>query len=213
VKERFEQAQVRAESWSPEEVLQWGFATFGDRIEMATGFGAEGMVLLDIALHVNPKLRVFSTDTGFLFPETYELKKRVEERYGIRIERLQSKLTPEKQAEIHGLELWKRNPDQCCSLRKVEPLREKLSTLHAWITAIRREQTAVRANAPKIGWDEKFGLVKLSPIAGLQLAQKEQAQNVVEVSVGQHSANDRRLAGSIPGMELRSCFDLRAQVG
>jgi phosphoadenosine phosphosulfate reductase len=165
VTERFEQAQARAESWSPEEVLRWGFATFGDKIEMATGFGSEGMVLLDIALRVNPKLRVFTTDTGFLFPETYELKVRVEERYGIRIEQLESKLTPAKQQETYGAELWKRDADQCCALRKVEPLRAKLKTLHAWITAIRREQTAVRAKAGKIEWDEKFDLVKLNPIA------------------------------------------------
>ena len=163
--ERFEQARAQAESWSPQEVLRWGVATFGNRIELATGFGAEGMVLLDIALRAHPKLRVFTTDTGFLFQETYELKARVERRYAIRIERLESKLSPEKQAEIYGAELWKRNPDQCCSLRKVEPLREKLSTLQAWITAIRREQTAARAAAGKIEWDEKFGLIKLNPIA------------------------------------------------
>jgi phosphoadenosine phosphosulfate reductase len=165
VTELFEQARVRAESWSPEEVLQWGFATFGDKIEMATGFGAEGMVLLDIALRVRPRLRVFTTDTGFLFPDTYALKARVEKRYAIRIEQLHSKLTPENQAEIYGTELWKRDADQCCSLRKVEPLREKLATLRAWITAIRREQTAVRATAGKIEWDEKFELIKLNPIA------------------------------------------------
>ena len=163
--DRFEQARVRAESWTPQEVLRWGFATFGDTIEMATGFGAEGMVLLDIALRVNPKLKVFTTDTGFLFPDTYELKGRVQERYGIRIERLQSKLTPEQQAEVYGAELWKRDADQCCALRKVEPLREKLATLRAWITAIRREQTAVRSHAGKIEWDEKFELIKLNPIA------------------------------------------------
>ena len=165
VTERVEGVQDPAESWSPQQVLQWGFATFGDKIEMATGFGAEGMVLLDIALRVRPGLRVFTTDTGFLFPETYELKTRVEERYGIRIEELQSKLTPEKQARIYGPELWKRDADQCCSLRKVEPLRTKLEGLRAWITAIRREQTSVRASASKIEWDEKFGLMKLNPIA------------------------------------------------
>lgn len=163
--ERVDQVQDPAELWSPQQVVQWGFATFGDKIEMATGFGAEGMVLLDIALRVRPGLRVFTTDTGFLFPETHDLKSRVESRYGIRIEELRSKLTPEKQTRIYGAELWKRDADQCCNLRKVEPLRTKLATLRAWITAIRREQTAVRATASKIEWDEKFGLIKLNPIA------------------------------------------------
>jgi phosphoadenosine phosphosulfate reductase len=122
------------------------------------------MVLIDIASKIHPKVRVFTSDTGFLFPETYALMKRVEKRYGIQVERLQPKLTPEAQAEQHGEALWRRNPDQCCALRKVEPLRDKLATLRAWVTAIRRDQTSTRATAKKIEWDKKFAVVKLNPI-------------------------------------------------
>jgi phosphoadenosine phosphosulfate reductase len=163
--ENLERAKVLAETWSPEQVLGWAFQTFGDEVEMASGFGVEGMALIDIAVRVNPGLRVFTIDTGFLFPETYHLIERIERRYGIRVERVRTRLTPEEQAEIYGPALWSANPDQCCGLRKVEPLREKLAGLRAWITAIRRDQTAVRASARKVEWDAKFQIVKINPIA------------------------------------------------
>jgi phosphoadenosine phosphosulfate reductase len=165
VKESLEELQAVAEKWKPEESLRWAFATFGEEVAMATGFGVEGMVLLDIAHRVNPSLRVFTGDTEFLFPETYDLIDRVEKRYGIKIERLYSALTPEEQDRKHGLALWKRDPDQCCTIRKVEPLRNKLAGLRAWITAIRRDQTADRSSANKVEWDNKFQLVKVNPIA------------------------------------------------
>jgi phosphoadenosine phosphosulfate reductase len=74
-------------------------------------------------------------------------------------------LNPEDQVEAYGPELWAIDPDQCCSIRKVEPLKKKLATLTAWITAIRRDQTSARASAGKVEWDRKFQLVKINPIA------------------------------------------------
>jgi phosphoadenosine phosphosulfate reductase len=165
LKESLEQLKAQSESWSAEEVLRWGFANFGDGIEMASGLGVEGMVLIDLASRITPNLRVFTLDTEFLFPETYDLIDRVEKRYGICVERIYAALTPEGQERTYGPALWSRTPDLCCDMRKVEPLRHKLSTLKAWITAIRRDQSKARADAKKIQWDEKFRLVKLNPIA------------------------------------------------
>jgi phosphoadenosine phosphosulfate reductase len=165
VKADLEQVKVLAERWKPEQVLGWAFATYGDNIAMATGFGVEGMALLDIAFGVNADVKVFTGDTEFLFPETYDLIDRVEARYGIKVERLYSELTPEEQERAYGNALWARDPDQCCSLRKVEPLRRKLASLDAWVTAIRRDQTSERASVRKVDWDEKFNLVKISPLA------------------------------------------------
>jgi len=165
VREHWQQAQSLAESWSPQRVLEWAFANYGEYIAIASGMGAEGMVLIDMASRIHSEMQVFTGDTEFLFPETYDLMDRVEKRYGIKIERIYSALTPEQQAQIYGAELWKHDPDGCCYLRKVEPLRKKLSLLDAWITAIRRDQTPARANARKIEWDEKFQLLKINPIA------------------------------------------------
>jgi len=165
VRELLEQVRSQAEGWRPEEILSWAFATFGKDVAIASGFGVEGMVLLDLASRVRRDVRVFTLDTEFLFSETYDLMDRVEKRYGIKVERVYSTLTPEEQEREHGAALWSRDPDRCCGLRKVEPLKAKLTELDAWITAIRRDQTSSRAAAGKIEWDAKFQLVKINPIA------------------------------------------------
>lgn len=165
MKADLEYIKIHAESWKPEQVLSWAFATYGEDVALATGMGVEGMALLDMAHRINPDLKVFTGDTEFLFAETYDLMDRVEERYGIKIERLYSLLSPEEQNKEFEPKLWARDPDQCCNIRKVEPLRRKLSTLDAWVTAIRRGQTPERAGARKVDWDGKFGLVKISPLA------------------------------------------------
>jgi len=165
MKERISQLQAAAESWTPERVLNWSFETFGNTVAISSAFGAEGMVLIDIASRVRQTFRLFTLDTEFLFPETYNLMDQVEQRYGITIERVYPLASPEEQERALGPALWLRDPDHCCNMRKVEPLRRKLGELQAWITSIRRDQTASRASAGKIEWDEKFGLVKINPIA------------------------------------------------
>ena len=165
MKAEVEKIHFLAEQWTAEDVLRWAFATFQQQVEIASGFGVEGVVLIDIAARLRPDLRVFTLDTDFLFPETYALMKRIEERYGIKVERIRSALTPEEQERQHGPELWAQTPDLCCNLRKVAPLRSKLSQLSAWVTSIRRDQTSFRAKAGKVEWDEKFLLVKINPLA------------------------------------------------
>jgi phosphoadenosine phosphosulfate reductase len=164
VKEKIAGVQAAAEGWGPDQTLAWAFETFGNRVAISSAFGAEGMVLIDLASRVQKDFRLFTIDTEFLFPETYSLMDRIEQRYGIAIEKVYSLLSPEEQERNHGAALWSRDPDRCCNLRKVEPLRRKLNELQAWITSIRRDQTAARAGARKIEWDEKFGLVKINPI-------------------------------------------------
>jgi phosphoadenosine phosphosulfate reductase len=158
------QVQNAAESWTPQHTLGWAFETFGDRVAISSAFGAEGMVLIDMASGVRRDFKLFTIDTEFLFPETYSLMDRIEEKYGIAIERVYSALSSDEQARLHGEALWSRNPDQCCHLRKVEPLGRKLNELNAWITSIRRDQTSARSGAKRVEWDAKFGLVKINPI-------------------------------------------------
>jgi phosphoadenosine phosphosulfate reductase len=153
------------EGASPEAVLYWAAGRFGDEVALATGFGAEGCVLIDMLSRVAPRMRVFYLDTDLLFPETYQLAARLSVRYKVRFERRATRLTLDAQADLHGERLWERDPEECCRLRKVEPLREMLAGLRAWVTAIRREQTPARARAGLVERDEKFGLVKINPLA------------------------------------------------
>jgi phosphoadenosine phosphosulfate reductase len=156
----------QCEGWTSEEVILWAANTFGSRVEIASGLGAKGIVLIDMARCLELDLRVFMLDTGFLFAETHELAEKIEERYGLRIERVSADLTPQEQAERHSPGLWKKDPDLCCDIRKVNPLRRKLDSLDAWMTAIRRDQTPSRRTAGKIEWDSQFKLAKINPLAG-----------------------------------------------
>jgi len=163
-KEQIADLQTAAESWNPQRSLSWAFETFGNHVAISSAFGAEGMVLIDMASRQNKNFRLFTIDTEFLFPETYNLMDRIEEKYGITIEKVYSVLSPEEQERSHGAALSTRDPDSCCNLRKVEPLRRKLGELSAWITSIRRDQTSIRSSARRLEWDVKFGLVKVNPI-------------------------------------------------
>lgn len=153
------------EEKSPQELLSWALGEFHPDIALACSFGAEDVVLADMVLKINPKARVFYLDTGFLFPETLELKDRVVQKYGITPIRVASETSVEEFQAHHGEALWSREPDQCCNLRKVEPLQAFLgSGLRAWITGIRRDQAPTRANAKTVEWDAKFSLVKVNPL-------------------------------------------------
>ncbi len=153
------------ESETAPAIIEKALKEFGQRIAIASSFGPEDVVLIDLAARSGLPYRVFTLDTDFLFPETYALIDRIEAVYGITVERCRAPLTPVEQATLHGEALWLRDPDRCCGIRKVEPLKAKLATLDAWITGIRRDQAPTRANAKKVEWDEKFGLWKFNPIA------------------------------------------------
>ncbi|MFN7973624.1 MAG: phosphoadenylyl-sulfate reductase [Acidobacteriota bacterium] len=146
------------------DVLRWASDQFGRRLTFATGFGAEGCVIIDlIARHALP-VDLFTLDTGLLFPETYELWQRLEERYGVTIRAVQPEQSVAEQARSEGASLWHRDPDRCCELRKIAPLRRALVGFEAWITAIRRDQTPDRAAAKVVDWDARFDLVKVNPL-------------------------------------------------
>ncbi len=132
---------------------------------MATAFGPEGMVILEMLSRVSPKTWVFNLDTGYQFEETLALRNRVAELYGIEVELLQPELTVVEYETLHGGPLYKNNPTKCCGDRKLAVLRKAALGMHAWASAIRRDQSPDRAQAPIVGWDKKFHLVKISPLA------------------------------------------------
>src|SRR5262249_40456736 len=162
---RIEDIAVRLEESGPLEILRWAFNEYQNRVTIATGFGAEGVALIDMATKINPDPDIFFLDTGFLFPETYQLRRRLEDHYRIRIRAFQTALTVEDQEQVYGPNLWSIDPDLCCRLRKVEPLKEALRPYEAWITAIRRDQTMARATARVVEWDYQWKLVKINPLA------------------------------------------------
>jgi phosphoadenosine phosphosulfate reductase len=156
------------EAKQPPEIVAAAIERYAPKIVLACSFGAEDVVLMDMVHRINPSVPLFYLDTEFLFPETYATRDRVIERYQLKPEQViqvKSLLTPEAQMEQHGEALWTRHPDQCCELRKVEPLTRVLKGFDAWITGIRRGQSPARANAKLIEWDQKFQLVKVNPLA------------------------------------------------
>jgi phosphoadenosine phosphosulfate reductase len=153
------------ETTSPETVLRWTIDQFGPDVALATGFGVEGCVLVSMLSEMSPGMRLFYLETDLLFPETYALRDRLEARYGVSFERRATSLSVSEQAAQYGERLWERAPDLCCRLRKVEPLREMLKGMSAWVTAVRRDQSPARAEVRVVEWDEKFELVKINPLA------------------------------------------------
>ena len=153
------------EDGSASEILRWGFETFGDGIALATGFGPSGIVLMDLVSRIRPETTVFYLDTGFLFEETYELRDVLAERLGLKFERVAPALTPEAQEARYGPALWERDPDRCCAIRKVRPLRDFLRTRDAWITGIRRDQSGSRRSIEIVSWDAANAAYKLCPLA------------------------------------------------
>ncbi|GAB2696022.1 phosphoadenylyl-sulfate reductase [Paenibacillus thermoaerophilus] len=152
------------ENKSPEELLAFAVEKFPN-ITLACSFGAEDVVLVDMLQKISPKTDIFYLDTNLHFKETYETRDRLEARYGIKFVQVLPKWTVEEQAREKGDELWKTDPNECCNIRKVEPLTQVLGRYDAWITGIRRDQAPTRANAKKVEYDTKFGLVKFNPLA------------------------------------------------
>lgn len=162
--------ELPADELDAEGLLRRAVARFGDGLTLSCSFGGTGgLVLLDLLSRVTRELGaappdVFVLDTELLFDETYRLIEACERRYGVTVRRVRPLRTVAEQALDEGEMLWRRDPDRCCALRKVEPMRRAVSGYAAWVTAIRRDQTSARASAQRLSWDGQFGLWKLCPL-------------------------------------------------
>lgn len=152
------------EDASAEEALRWAIEHFHPKLYIACSFQKTSSVVVHMATEIDPGVRFFYLDTDVLFEETYATRDALEERYGIRFHRYSS-ITLEQQAGLYGDQLWSRDPDACCGIRKVDPMRSALSAVDCWVSGIRRQDSQTRAKAPKFGWDKRFGLWKLNPLA------------------------------------------------
>jgi phosphoadenosine phosphosulfate reductase len=159
-------ANERLASATPQEVLSWAAERFGSRLMMATAFGAEGCCVLHMLAAIQPAATVVNLETGYQFPETLELRERIKDRYGIVVEYVRPEQTTAEYEAEHGGPLHVLRPDQCCYDRKIVPLRQAVQRIAplAWISAIRKTQTADRGRATVVEWDSKFNLVKVNPL-------------------------------------------------
>lgn len=148
------------------QILEWAIRKFGEKLTLACSFGAEDIVLVDALQRIpgGKKVDIFYLDTDLHFPETYETRDRLEERYGIRFKRVTPALTLDEQQASYGPALWRQDPNRCCYLRKVQPLEKTLSEYDAWMTGIRREQSPTRRKAQIVEVDQRFRLTKVNPL-------------------------------------------------
>jgi len=162
---RTDERAAELEGQPAADILAWAAHQFAPRVTFGTGFGAEGCVLIHLIAEQALPIDVFTLDTGLLFEETYELWRRLEVRYGLRIRPVRPALSVTEQRAAFGDALWARDPDRCCGIRKVAPLQHELAGMDAWITAIRRDQTPERAEAAIVEPDTASDRVKINPLA------------------------------------------------
>jgi thioredoxin-dependent adenylylsulfate APS reductase len=170
-----EEAQIHAaadrfEHAGAEELLRWSLERFHPRMAISAAGGVDGLAIIDMAWRIDPRVRVFTLDTGRLPPETYALFEEVRDRYGINVEfEFPDRQQVERMMFVSGPNLMYRSVDdrvQCCEIRKVDPLKRKLATLDAWVSGLRRDQWKTRKNVAKVELDRDHGgIVKLNPLA------------------------------------------------
>lgn len=146
-------------------VLRWAYGEYDDELVYACSFGVEGIVMIDLISQIKPTAKVVFLETGFHFQETHTLIDEVKKRYPkLVIEMKTPGLTVEEQADKYGDRLWERQPDRCCHMRKVIPLREAMSGTTAWLSGLRREQSPSRSQTNFVNKDETFQSVKICPL-------------------------------------------------
>jgi phosphoadenosine phosphosulfate reductase len=159
-----DRANEGLEGARPQDVLSWAVDRFFPRLTMATAFGAEGCVLIDMLSRIESSVRIFNLDTGYQFPETLALRDRIAEKYGIEVELIRPETTVAEYEATNGGPVYADDPNRCCRERKLLPLRRAIRGYDAWVSAIRADQSADRGRAQVVSWDVKFGLVKVNPL-------------------------------------------------
>ncbi len=209
-REHLEALSASFESAEPQTIVRWAVETYGDGLSVGASFGgASGMAILHMAAQLKPNVHVFVLDTDYLFEETHETMRRATAEIPLtNVNVFKSRLSHEKQNSEHGSALWMRDPDLCCEIRKIEPNRRALEGKQAWIAGLRRDQSEGRSNVPIVAWNDKFGVVKLNPLANWDSAQTW--KYVVENGVPYNPLLDRGFASigcyncTVPGVQGRA---------
>ena len=163
--EEISQLAQSFEARPAEEVLGWVAERYAGEAVLTCSWQMTSSVLVHMVQRIGADIRIVELDTGLLFPETYAVRDALVQRYDLRVERILPLQTVAEQEAEHGPTLWERDPDRCCDLRKVEPFERALAGAAAWITGVRRSQSATRAGIRKIELDADRALVKVQPLA------------------------------------------------
>ena len=187
--EAIHRQSLALEGAEPEEIVRWAVETYYPKLTMATAFGPEGCVILSMLARVEPKVYVFNLDTGYQFQETLEMRDRIAEKYGIEVDLQRPEQTIKEFEAEHGGPIYKTDSNTCCHARKITVLNRVTKEFDAWMSGIRRDQSLHRAKAPIVGWDRKFGLMKISPLANW--TKKDVWARIANQSVPYNPLHDR----------------------
>ena len=158
------QPELDFEAMSAEEVLRWAYAEFGDRLCLTCSWQKQSSALVHMVSELGLDINVIELDTHLFFRESYETREALVQRYGLKLLRPDI-ITVAQQHREEGPNLWERDPDRCCHIRKVEPLLRVLEPYDSWISGIRRDQSPSRADTPKVQWSDRYGVWKIHPLA------------------------------------------------
>jgi len=161
--------QLNEKLKTPQDVLKWALDNLHPKLAMASSFGAEDVVVIDMMMKINPKARVFTLDTGRLNQETYDVMDEIRNKYNMNIEVMfPDSNEVEQMVRVNGMNLFYQsmgNRKLCCGIRKVHPLKKMLSSVDGWITGLRADQTEVRSSVHRIEIDPQHnGIIKVNPI-------------------------------------------------
>lgn len=167
--QKFISEAERLENATAQEIIAWALNTYGDRVKIASSFGAEDVVLMDIAAKINPNAKVFTLDTGRLAQETYDVIDQCNKKYGIMTEFFcPDGKALEKASNELGPNFFfdsVENRKKCCGIRKMEPLARAMASLDAWICGLRKEQAVTRTAIAKVEFGENGKPAKINPLA------------------------------------------------
>jgi phosphoadenosine phosphosulfate reductase len=193
----------RFEKATPEEVLKYFLKEYKGRIALSSSLGAEDQVLTDIISKINKEVRIFTLDTGRLFPETYDLIDRTNKHYSINIEIfLPDTAQVEKMVNEKGIDLFYEsigNRKLCCNIRKQKPLKRAFKGLEVWICGLRREQSITRFSTPLVEWDEGNNMIKLNPL--FDWTEKQVWDYIKKKNVPYNALHDK----GFPSIGCQSC--------
>jgi phosphoadenosine phosphosulfate reductase len=187
--ENLERLSQSLEHAAPEDILTWAVENYFPRFTMATGLGPEGCVIISMLAKIEPRVYVFNLDTGYQFAETLELRDRMVEKYGIEIDLQKPDLAPQEYEKLHGGPVYVTDSNRCCYDRKIAVLHRVAVNFDAWATGVRRDQSPTRANTPIVKWDQKFGLVKISPLAAW--TKKDVWKRILDEGIPYNPLHDR----------------------